>query len=114
MDRTFARHLLLGAAVLGQAIGFAVVVGVIAAAAVADPGYVAGGLVIGLGWLLAIGGGATVLCTAALPALVRHAQESHALDEQERRRWLIRLALWGPVTMPVYWRRYVLGGRTPA
>lgn len=83
-------------------------IAIVAAAVAADPGYVAEGLVIGLGPLLALTAAATALCSAALPALVRHAQESPALDERERRRWLIRLALWGPVTMPAYWRRFVL------
>ena len=99
---------------LGQAAGFAAVVTLVAAAVVADPGYIAGGLAIGPRWLVALTLAATALCTAALPALVRHAQESHALDERERRRWLVRLALWGPVTMPLYWRRYVVRGSSPS
>ena len=80
---------------------------VLAVAVAADPAYVAGGLALGVGWLVALTVTGTALCSAALPLLVRHAQESNAVAEPERRRWLVRLALWGPVTMPVYWWRYV-------
>ena len=99
--------MLLGLAVAAQAVAFAVVVAVVLAAVAADPGDIAGELQVGLGWLVGLTLAGTALASAALPALVRHAQETDALDEQERRRWLIRLALWGPATMPVYWRRYV-------
>jgi hypothetical protein len=113
MDRTIAsddrgqRAGLLGLAVLGQAACFVVVVAVIAAAAVAGGGNPYGHLALGVGWLVALTLAGTALISVALPALVRHAQESAVLDDGSRRRWLIRLALWGPVTAPVYWRRYV-------
>jgi hypothetical protein len=107
MTETIAPRLLLGFAVVAQALCFAVVVVVLAVAVAADPGHIAGGLALGLGWLVGLTLAGTALCTAALPVLVRHAQETDALDERDRRRWLIRLALWGPATMPVYWRRYV-------
>ena len=107
MARTIASRPLLGIAVLGQALGFALVVAVIAAAGVAHGADLGAHLALSVGWLVAITLAATALCSAALPLLVRHAQESPALDDAARRRWLVRLALWGPVTMPVYWRRYV-------
>ena len=110
MSQTIAPRLLLGFAVLAQALCFAVVVVVLAAAVAADPGHIAGGLALGPGWLVALTVTGTALCSAALPVLVRHAQESEALDERDRRRWLVRLALWGPATMPVYWRRYLRSG----
>jgi hypothetical protein len=110
MAETIASRLLLGFAVVAQALCFAVVVVVLAVAVAADPGHIAGGLALGLGWLVGLTLAGTALCTAALPVLVRHAQETDALDEGDRRRWLIRLALWGPATMPVYWRRYVCAG----
>jgi hypothetical protein len=98
---------LLGLAVLGQAACFAVVVAVLAAGALAGGGNPYGHLALGLGWLVGLTLAGTALISAALPALVRHTQESPALDEDDRRRWLIRLALWSPVTAPLYWRRYV-------
>jgi hypothetical protein len=107
MSQTIAPRLLLGFAVVAQALCFAVVVVVLAAAVAADPAYVAGGLALGAGWLVALTLAGTALCSAVLPVLVRHAQESNAVSDPERRRWLIRLALWGPVTMPVYWWRYL-------
>jgi ABC-type multidrug transport system permease subunit len=106
MERTIARPL-LSLAVAGQAACFAVVVAVLGAAAVAGGGNPYGHLALGLGWLVVLTLAGTALISAALPLLVRHAQESPALDDAERRRWLVRLALWGPVTAPVYWRRYV-------
>jgi hypothetical protein len=98
---------MLSLAVLGQAACFAVVVAVLAAGAIAGGGNPYGHLALSLTWLVALTLAGTALCSAALPVLVRHAQELPALDDAERRRWLVRLALWGPVTMPVYWRRYL-------
>lgn len=69
----------------------------------------AGHVAVGLGWVIGLTLVGVVLCSAALPALVRHAQETEALAASERRRWLIRLAVWGPLVMPAYWRRYVRG-----
>ena len=82
------------------------VIPVLAAAAFA--GHVA--LALGLGSVAALTLAGIVLSSAALPALVRHAQQTPALAPDERRRWLIRLAVWGPLAMPVYWRRYVAPG----
>ena len=109
MAPTIARRILLGLAVLGQAACFAAVVAVVAGAAVAHGGELGDHLALGVTWLVALTVAGTLLCSAALPVLVRHAQELPGLDDGERRRWLVRLALWGPVTMPVYWRRYVVG-----
>lgn len=85
---------------LAQAACFAVVIVVLGAAA-------AGEVLMSLGWLVATLVVGCVLCSAALPVLVRHAQQAPAFDADERRRWLIRLAVWGPVVMPLYWRRYL-------
>ncbi|MDQ3935659.1 MAG: hypothetical protein M3340_13620 [Actinomycetota bacterium] len=109
MAPTIARRILLSLAVLGQAACFAVVVAVVASAAVAHGGELGAHLALGVAWLVVLTVAGTLLCSAALPVLVRHAQELPGLDDAERRRWLVRLALWGPVTMPVYWRRYVVG-----
>ncbi len=81
----------------------------VASAAVAHGGELGAHLALGVAWLVVLTVAGTLLCSAALPVLVRHAQELPGLDDAERRRWLVRLALWGPVTMPVYWRRYVVG-----
>jgi hypothetical protein len=108
MPRTIAPRVLLGFAVLAQAACFAIVIGVVGVAVLLEPGHIAAGLALGVGSLVALTLAGTLLCSAALPVLVRHAQEVASLDEADRRRWLIRLALWGPLTMPVYWRRYVL------
>ena len=107
MGRTIASRPLLGFAVAAQGACFGVVVAVISLAVLAGGGNPYGHLVLGIGWLVALTLAGTVLISAALPLLVRHAQESSALGDDDRRRWLIRLALWGPVTAPVYWRRYV-------
>jgi hypothetical protein len=109
MDRTFAARIFVGLAVVGQAVCFAVVVAVIAAAALAHGGELGAHLALSVAWLVALTLAGTLLCSAALPVLVRHAQELPGLDDRTRRRWLVRLALWGPVTMPLYWRRYVRG-----
>ena len=88
---------------IGQAACFALLAALLGATALG------GGDAPGVAWLVALTLAGTALCSAALPLLVRHAQENAALGEGERRRWLVRLALWGPVTMPVYWRRYARG-----
>lgn len=87
------------------------VVGVIAVAAVEGGGNPTGHLAIGIVELIVHFLTATVLVSIALFALVRHAQENPRLQPDSRRRWLIAFALWGPVTMPVYWWRYL---RAPA
>lgn len=86
---------------LAQALCFAVVIGLLAVAAAA------GQVLLGLGWVVAILALGCLLCSASLPVLVRHAQQTPAFDPAERRRWLIRLAVWGPLVMPLYWRRYL-------
>ncbi|HEX8743682.1 MAG TPA: hypothetical protein VF712_11155 [Thermoleophilaceae bacterium] len=107
MDRTIESRktgwggALLGLAVVAQAACFAVVIALLAVAALS------GQVVLGLAWLVALTLAGTALCSAALPVLVRHAQQAAALAPDERRRWLIRLAVWGPLAMPVYWRRFV-------
>ena len=107
-------RLLLAAAVVAQALCFAIAIAVLGAAVAADPSNIAAELALGLGWIVALVLAGTVLASIALPALVRHAQESDRLDDAERRRWLIRLALWGPVTMPWYWRRHMGGSPVTA
>lgn len=94
---------------IAQAACFAIVVAVLAGGAIAGGGNPYGHLALGLGWLVGLTLAGTALISAALPLLVRHAQESQALDDGDRRRWLVRLALWGPVTAPLYWRRYLRG-----
>ena len=89
-----------------QAACFAIVVLVLAAAAVAGGGNPDGHLALGLGWLVGLTLAGTALMSAVLPLLVRHAQGSSELGDDERRRWLVRLALWGPVSAVFYWRRY--------
>jgi hypothetical protein len=103
---------LLGAALLGQAAHLALIVGVVAVAAV-EGGlrHLHDHLAIGIGELIVHFVTATVLVSVALFMLVRHAQENPRLDADQRRRWLISFALWGPVTMPVYWWRFL---RAPA
>jgi hypothetical protein len=102
MDRTIASRLALGSAVLAQAACFAVVIVVLAVAAASGP------VLIGLTPLVALLLAGCLLCSVALPVLVRHAQGDPRFDAAERRRWLFRLALWGPLVMPLYWRRYLL------
>ena len=87
---------------LAQAACFAVVIVVLAVAAAS------GAVLIGLAPLVALLVAGCLLCSAALPVLVRHAQGAAGFDAAERRRWLVRLALWGPLVMPLYWRRYLL------
>jgi hypothetical protein len=99
---------LLGAAILGQAGHLVLVLGVIGAAAVEGGGNPVDHLAVGIGELIVHFAVATVLVSVALFVLVRHAQENPRLGARERRRWLLSLALWGPVTMPVYWWRYVM------
>ena len=98
---------LLGAAIAGQAAHLVLVLSVIAVAAVEGGGNPAGHLAIGIVEVIAHFVTATVLVSIALFVLVRHAQENPRLDAHARRRWLISLALWGPVAMPVYWWRYL-------
>ena len=127
MDRTLAahdrprrrgaRHLgrwLIGAAIAGQFAHLVVVVGACLAALVAGRGNPDGHLPMSIPELLihfAIG---SLLVAIALPLLVRHAQSSDRLDERARRRWLVILALWGPVTMPFYWWRFMRPGAAAA
>jgi len=92
---------LIGATIAVQAGHLAIVLGVIGAAAVAGGGNPVGRLQIGISGLVVHFLIATALISAILPVLVRHAQRTDRLDERERRRWLVALALWGPVTMPV-------------
>ena len=98
---------LLGAAIVAQFSHLALILGVVAAAAVEGGGNPTGHLAMGAGELVVHWVVAVVLVSIALPLLVRHAQSSDRLDERERRRWLIILALWGPVTMPAYWWRFL-------
>jgi hypothetical protein len=106
-----AARWLLGAAIAGQAAHLLLVVGVIAVATVEGRGNPGDHLAIGIVELVVHFATATILVSFALFALVRHAQENPRLDDPSRRRWLVSLALWGPVTMPVYWWRYL---RAPA
>ncbi len=101
---------LLGAALAGQAAHLVLVVGVIAVAAVEGGGDPTGHLAIGIGELIVHFVTATILVSVALFLLVRHAQENPHLDPDVRRRWLVSFALWGPVTMPVYWWRHLRRG----
>ena len=110
MERTIASRPLLGFAVAAQAGCFGVVVAVIALAVVAGGGNPYGHLALGIGWLVGLTLAGTALISGVLPLLVRHAQESSALEDDDRRRWLVRLALWGPVTAVLYWRRYLRAG----
>jgi hypothetical protein len=64
-------------------------------------------LAIGIVWLVALTLVGTVLCALAQAALIWHANETDALAGTNRRRWLIRLTIWGPLAMPSYWRRYM-------
>jgi hypothetical protein len=104
---TGAARWLLGLAIAGQAIHLALVLGVIAVAAVEGGGNPVHHLALGVGELIGHFLVGTVLVSIALFALVRHAQGNARLDERGRRRWLVVLALWGPVTMPVYWWRFL-------
>ena len=87
---------------LAQAVCFVVVIVVLAVAAASGP------VLMGLTPLVVLLLAGCLLCSAALPVLVRHAQREPRFDPAERRRWLVRLALWGPLVMPLYWRRYLL------
>src|ERR671938_614671 len=117
MDRTIAsprtRRLsaavrwLLGVVIVAQLAHLVIVVGAIATAAMAGGGNSVGHLPIGIPELIGHFVVSSILIAIALLALVRDAQENARLDERSRRRWLVALALWGPVTMPVYWWRYL-------
>jgi 1,4-dihydroxy-2-naphthoate octaprenyltransferase len=97
----------LGAVILGEAAHLALVLGVIGVAALRGGGNPVGHLPMGMGELIAHFVTGSLLVSIALFVLVRHAQENQRLDPAGRRRWLVLLALWGPVTMPVYWWRFV-------
>jgi Mn2+/Fe2+ NRAMP family transporter len=99
----------LGAAAFAQALGFAVVVGVLGLAIARGGTDAADHLVLGLVWLVVLTLVSTVLCALAQAGLIWHANETDALDATQRRRWLIRLTIWGPLVMPAYWRRYMRG-----
>jgi hypothetical protein len=105
--RTGAARWLLGLTIAGQAIHLAVVLGAIAVAAVEGGGNPVHHLALGMGELIGHFLVGTVLVSISLFVLVRHAQDNAWLGARERRRWLVALALWGPVTMPVYWWRYL-------
>ena len=111
MERTIAARLesrpvaaAVGFAAVAQGVCFAIVLVVVGAA-------FAGGdvtdVALGVRWLVFLTLAGTVLCALAQAALIWHANESDALGADDRRRWLIRLAIWGPLVMPAYWRRYV-------
>jgi uncharacterized protein (DUF2062 family) len=111
MERTIAARLetrpvalAIGVASVVQGLCFALVIAVVGAA------YASGDVTdvaLGVRWLVALTLAGTLLCTLAQAALIWHANETDALDGDERRRWLIRLTIWGPVVMPAYWLRYV-------
>jgi len=98
---------LLGVAIAAQFAHLALILGVVGVATVQGAGNPTGHLAMGVGELIVHYVVAVVLVSIALPLLVHHAQRSTRLDDRERRRWLIILALWGPVTMPVYWWRFL-------
>ena len=111
MQRTVAARLesrpialAIGFATAAQGVCFAIVLCVVGAA-------LAGGDVtdvsLGVRWLVALTLAGTLLCTLAQAALIWHANETPALDSDSRRRWLLRLAIWGPVVMPAYWLRFL-------
>lgn len=100
---------LLGLATVAQAACFAVVLGVVGLAIVRGGTAAADHLALGIVWLVVLTLAGTVLCALAQAALIWHANETDALDPSERRRWLIRLTIWGPIVMPAYWRRYMRG-----
>ena len=97
----------IGFAALAQAVCFAVVAGVVGLALVRGGTEAGEHLALGLPWLVALTLAGTVLCALAQAALIWHANETGALGGAERRRWLIRLTIWGPLAMPSYWRRYM-------
>jgi archaellum biogenesis protein FlaJ (TadC family) len=114
MDGKIAAHLerppvaaAIGFASLAQAACFAVVIAVVGAALVEGGTAAPDHLALGVVWLVVLTLAGTLLCALAQAALIWHANETDALDDTERRRWLIRLTLWGPVVMPAYWRRYL-------
>ena len=100
---------LLGLAACAQALCFAVVAGVLGVAIVRGGTGAADHLALGIVWLVVLSLVGTVLCALAQAALIWHANETDALEGNARRRWLIRLTIWGPLVMPVYWRRYMRG-----
>ena len=100
----------LGGAIGVQAAHLAIVLGAIGAAAYAGGGNPVGHLGIGVGGLIVHFLIATALISVCLPVLVHHAQRTDRLDDAGRRRWLVLLALWGPVTMPVYWWNHLRVG----
>ena len=60
-------------------------------------------------WLRAAGVVVAGVQGAALFLFLRDAQRNPELDDRGRTRWGIAHALVAPVSMPLYWRRYLRG-----